>query len=169
MVACPQNGTSASGLKYRTSNSFSSARAVRNAVSEYPTSAATEQHLRGRHCCRVEHDAGRVAAGGVRAERGVTQDLHALRLVVRRTVGAGRHTGGMQLEALVATSQQVAATRSRLAKRASLADLLRRAEADDIEILVAYLAGELRQRRTGIGWTSLRDAPTSGSRSPAGH
>ena len=65
----------------------------------------------------------------------------------------------MRLEALVETSQQVAATRSRLAKRASLADLLRRAEASDIEILVAYLAGELRQRRTGIGWTSLRTLP----------
>ena len=65
----------------------------------------------------------------------------------------------MQLQALVTTSQQVAGTRSRLAKRASLAQLLRRADAADIEILVAYLAGELRQRRTGIGWSSLRSLP----------
>lgn len=68
--------------------------------------------------------------------------------------------GAMQLQALVATSRAVAATRSRLAKRAALSDLLRQAEAADIEILVAYLAGELRQRRTGIGWSSLRTLPS---------
>jgi DNA ligase-1 len=60
---------------------------------------------------------------------------------------------------LVDTSGEVAATRSRLAKREALAGLLRRAEADDIEILVSYLAGEVRQRRTGIGWASLRGLP----------
>jgi DNA ligase-1 len=60
---------------------------------------------------------------------------------------------------LVATSGEVASTRSRLAKRDALAALLRRADADDIEILVSYLAGETRQRRTGIGWASLRDLP----------
>jgi DNA ligase 1 len=65
----------------------------------------------------------------------------------------------MQLQTLVATSQVVAATRSRLAKRAALADLLRQAEPADVEILVAYLAGELRQRKTGIGWSSLRALP----------
>src|SRR4051812_8465921 len=60
---------------------------------------------------------------------------------------------------LVATSGEVAATRSRLAKRDALAALLARAEADDIEILVSYLAGETRQRRTGIGWASLQTLP----------
>ncbi len=65
----------------------------------------------------------------------------------------------MQLQDLVSTSQAVAGTRSRLAKRAALAELLRRAEPGDIEILVAYLAGELRQRKTGIGWSSLRALP----------
>jgi DNA ligase-1 len=65
---------------------------------------------------------------------------------------------------LVATSRAVAATRSRLAKRDALAELLRRAEPGDIEIVVAYLAGELRQRRTGVGWASLRGLPA-----PAAH
>ncbi|MCW2530144.1 MAG: ligase ATP-dependent Dnl1 [Pseudonocardiales bacterium] len=60
---------------------------------------------------------------------------------------------------LVATSQAVAATRSRLAKRDALAELLRGADPGDIEIVVAYLAGELRQRRTGVGWASLRGLP----------
>ncbi|WP_409141525.1 ATP-dependent DNA ligase [Cellulosimicrobium sp. RS] len=71
----------------------------------------------------------------------------------------------MLLAEVAATSDAVAATRSRLAKRAAIADLLRRvadgAEAGsaEVEIAVAYLAGELRQRRTGLGWRSLRDLP----------
>jgi DNA ligase-1 len=60
---------------------------------------------------------------------------------------------------LVATSGEVASTRSRLAKRDALAALLRRAAPDDLEILVAYLAGEPRQRRTGIGWATLGSLP----------
>jgi DNA ligase-1 len=83
----------------------------------------------------------------------------------------------MLLAEVAATSDAVAATRSRLAKRAAIADLLRRVAADtgpagaaddtadgdardEIEIAVAYLAGELRQRRTGLGWRSLRDLPS---------
>jgi ATP-dependent DNA ligase I len=60
---------------------------------------------------------------------------------------------------LVATSAAVAATRSRLAKVAALADCLRRAAPDEIAIVVSYLSGELRQRRTGVGWAALRDLP----------
>ncbi|MCF4121410.1 ATP-dependent DNA ligase [Antribacter sp. KLBMP9083] len=68
----------------------------------------------------------------------------------------------MLLADVAATSDAVAATRSRLAKRAAIAELLRRAaddSADDVEIVVAYLAGELRQRRTGLGWAALRHLP----------
>ncbi|MCB7135837.1 ATP-dependent DNA ligase [Cellulosimicrobium marinum] len=79
----------------------------------------------------------------------------------------------MLLAEVAATSDAVAATRSRLAKRAAIADLLRRAATealhgpthalgpalDEIEVTVSYLAGELRQRRTGLGWRSLRDLP----------
>ncbi len=64
------------------------------------------------------------------------------------------------LNDVVETSQAVAATRSRLAKREALVSLLRRAEADDIEVAVAFLSGSLRQRRTGLGWASMRDLPT---------
>jgi ATP-dependent DNA ligase I len=60
---------------------------------------------------------------------------------------------------LVATSAVVAATRSRLAKVAALAECLRRAAPDEIPIVVSYLSGELRQRRTGVGWAALRDLP----------
>jgi DNA ligase-1 len=44
--------------------------------------------------------------------------------------------GDMLFADLVATSGEVASTRSRLAKRDALAALLRRAESDDVEILV---------------------------------
>lgn len=59
-------------------------------------------------------------------------------------------------------SAQVAATRSRLAKRAVLVDVLRRAAADGPEVVAIvsrYLGGELRQRRTGLGWRSLAGMP----------
>ncbi len=60
---------------------------------------------------------------------------------------------------VVATSQAVSATRSRLAKRAALVDLLTRADREHVEVAVAFLSGSLRQRRTGLGWASLRDLP----------
>jgi DNA ligase-1 len=63
------------------------------------------------------------------------------------------------LNDVVEVSRAVSATRSRLAKREAIASALRRAEPDDVEILVTYLGGELRQRRTGVGWASLRSMP----------
>ena len=77
------------------------------------------------------------------------------------SVRAGRlgGMGSLLLTDVVETSRAVAATRSRLAKREALVGLLQRAEADDIEVAVAFLSGSLRQRRTGLGWASLRDLP----------
>jgi DNA ligase-1 len=60
---------------------------------------------------------------------------------------------------VAATSAALAATRSRLAKRALLVDLLRRAEPAEVPVVARYLAGELRQRRTGLGWRSLQQLP----------
>ncbi|HET7310128.1 MAG TPA: ATP-dependent DNA ligase [Mycobacteriales bacterium] len=65
----------------------------------------------------------------------------------------------MLLADVVAASRDVAATSSRSAKVARLADLLRAGGAEHAPVLVPWLAGELRQRRTGIGWAALRDAP----------
>ncbi|MFS0703768.1 ATP-dependent DNA ligase [Cellulomonas sp. 179-A 9B4 NHS] len=68
----------------------------------------------------------------------------------------------MLLADVAAASTAVAATRSRLAKRAVLVDVLRRAAADgpdDVAIVSRYLGGELRQRRTGLGWRSLTSLP----------
>jgi DNA ligase 1 len=60
---------------------------------------------------------------------------------------------------LVATSAAVSATSSRKAKVELLADALRRLEPEEIVAGSAYLAGELRQRQTGVGWATLREAP----------
>jgi len=68
---------------------------------------------------------------------------------------------------LVATSQRVAATASRLAKIAELASVLRRLTSDEIETGVAFLCGETRQGRLGIGYATLRDARSSGSATEA--
>ena len=60
---------------------------------------------------------------------------------------------------LVATSAAVSATSSRKAKVELLADALRRLEPEEIVAGSAYLSGELRQRQTGVGWATLREAP----------
>jgi DNA ligase-1 len=66
------------------------------------------------------------------------------------------------LAELVAVSGAVAATRSRSAKIALVAGCLRSASSgqvgDEVEIAAAFLSGELRQRRTGVGWAALRGA-----------
>jgi len=74
----------------------------------------------------------------------------------------------MLLADVVATSAAVGATRSRSAKAALLADLLARVATDgpdDVMTVTSYLAGSLRQRRTGLGWRSLRDVPPPASTS----
>src|SRR3954451_9710305 len=40
-----------------------------------------------------------------------------------------------------------------------MADRLRAADPSEIDVVVAYLSGELLQRRTGVGWASLRSLP----------
>lgn len=65
----------------------------------------------------------------------------------------------MLLADLATTSSALATTRSRLAKRALLVDLLRRTPPEDVGIVSRYLGGQLRQRRTGLGWRSLTSLP----------
>ena len=69
----------------------------------------------------------------------------------------------MLLADIVETSASVASTRSRLAKVAAIAECLERAAPKEVPIVVSYLSGELRQRRTGVGWASLRDLPSPAS------
>ena len=70
----------------------------------------------------------------------------------------------MLLSRLVETSTEVAATRSRLAKRKALASCIAEAGPDNIELVVTFLSGTLRQRRTGVGWASLSGLPDPADR-----
>ncbi len=72
----------------------------------------------------------------------------------------------MLLLDVVQVSAAVAATRSRKAKSAAIAALLTSARTDDethgsveIEIVVSYVSGSLRQRRTGLGHRGLSALP----------
>ncbi len=68
----------------------------------------------------------------------------------------------MLLSRLVTASAEVAATRSRLAKRKVLAACIAEAGAagpGEIELVVTFLSGRLRQRRTGVGWAALSVLP----------
>ncbi|MFI5101102.1 MAG: ATP-dependent DNA ligase, partial [Actinomycetes bacterium] len=65
----------------------------------------------------------------------------------------------MLLADVAAATAAVAATSARSQKVALLADCLRAADAGEVAVVVAYLSGELQQRRTGVGWASLRDLP----------
>ena len=71
----------------------------------------------------------------------------------------------MLLADLVDASARVAATRSRKVKLAALADVLGRAGAGEVGPAAAFLAGQLRQGRVGVGWAlvsavSVEPAPS---------
>ncbi len=72
---------------------------------------------------------------------------------------AGGTIGVMLLSRLADTSTALAATRSRITKRELIAGVLREVRVDDVAIVVSYLSGSLRQRRTGVGWKSLQSVP----------
>jgi DNA ligase-1 len=65
---------------------------------------------------------------------------------------------------VAAVSSEVAATRSRTAKAAAIAGLLRRADADEVEPVTAWLSGEVRQGRLGVGRRTLTRFPSSTAR-----
>ncbi|AYY13523.1 ATP-dependent DNA ligase [Actinobacteria bacterium YIM 96077] len=62
------------------------------------------------------------------------------------------------------TSRAVAGTSARSEKIRLLSNCLRRASAGEADVVASYLAGELRQRRTGLGYAALRSIPPA-----AGH
>jgi DNA ligase-1 len=62
------------------------------------------------------------------------------------------------LSEVVAASRAVAGTSARSRKVEVIAELLRHAGPDEAAVVVPWLSGELRQRRTGVGWATLRDA-----------
>ncbi len=65
----------------------------------------------------------------------------------------------MLLAELSAVSDVVGATPGRTAKIGAIAKVLGRSSPDEVGLVVRYLSGDLRQRRTGIGVAALRDLP----------
>ncbi|MFY1687448.1 ATP-dependent DNA ligase [Plantactinospora sp. WMMB782] len=65
----------------------------------------------------------------------------------------------MRFVDLAATSTAVAATSGRRAKVELLAEALRNLAPEELVAGSGYLAGELRQRQTGVGYASLRELP----------
>jgi DNA ligase-1 len=63
----------------------------------------------------------------------------------------------MLLERLVATSRAVATTRSRLSKVAELGRCLGELAPEEVEAGIAFLYGEPRQGKVGVGYATLRD------------
>jgi DNA ligase-1 len=69
---------------------------------------------------------------------------------------------GMLLREVVDTSARVAGTSKRLEKTAALASVLGAAEPEHRALVARYLAGELRQKKLGVGYAqlnTLRDVP----------
>jgi DNA ligase 1 len=69
----------------------------------------------------------------------------------------------MRLEDLALASLDVGSTSSRRAKVERLAEVLARAEPEEVPIAVAYLSGSLPQGSIGVGWASLRRLPPAAS------
>ncbi|MCQ4120570.1 ATP-dependent DNA ligase [Rhodococcus tibetensis] len=67
----------------------------------------------------------------------------------------------MLVSRIVETSHAVGATRSRKVKIEALRTLLADLEPAEVEPVVAWLSGELRQGRIGIGWRTLADLPAA--------
>ncbi|MEW5709371.1 MAG: ATP-dependent DNA ligase [Pseudomonadota bacterium] len=72
----------------------------------------------------------------------------------------------MQLAELVAASNRVAATSSRSAKVQALAECLKCLAPEEVPIGVAFLSGEPRQKKLGIGPAALRQALGPSAPSP---
>ena len=68
----------------------------------------------------------------------------------------------MLLSELVEVSSHVSATSKRTAKLALISELLKRAAPAEVPLAVAYLSGELRQRKTNVGYATIAAvAPSS--------
>ena len=73
----------------------------------------------------------------------------------------------MLLASVVETSRRVADTSKRLEKIDLLARLIRQLRPEEIEIVVLFLSGQIRQGRIGIGYAALRDARHSPAAEPS--
>src|SRR5260370_24240064 len=89
------------------------------------------------------------------------------RTCLSQSLGSIGYPAYMLLADVVETSRRVAETSRRLEKIDLLATLLRQLHPEEIEIVVAFLAGQTRQGRIGIGYATLRDALGSPAEHPS--
>ena len=73
----------------------------------------------------------------------------------------------MQLAAIASAWEDVGATRSRSAKTARLAEVLRSLGPDEVSAGTAMLAGEPRQGRIGVGWRTVGDLDVAAAAEPS--
>ncbi|MFD9893819.1 ATP-dependent DNA ligase [Amycolatopsis sp. NPDC059027] len=73
----------------------------------------------------------------------------------------------MLLTDIVTASAELAATRSRKAKIAVLASLLRASGEDELPAVIAYLTGQTAQDRLGAGWRTLAELATPPAAEPS--
>jgi DNA ligase 1 len=59
---------------------------------------------------------------------------------------------------VVRASNEVARTSSRLAKTRSLAECMKRLDADELDLAIPYLSGDIRQGKLSVGYEMLRSA-----------
>jgi DNA ligase-1 len=71
------------------------------------------------------------------------------------------------LAELVRTSEAVASTRARSAKVGALATFLQRLAPHEIETAVAFLTGEPRQGKVGVGWATLQAVESPSAEEPS--
>jgi DNA ligase 1 len=94
------------------------------------------------------------------AARTLREEPAAARIAWRKqNVGGVGQTGTVLLSEVAAASEAVAAASSRKEKIALLAACLRLASGRDAPVVAAWLSGRTFQRRTGLGWASLRELP----------
>ena len=70
---------------------------------------------------------------------------------------------------VVSASAAVTATRSRSAKVATLAELLRTLDAQEVPICVGFLSGVPRQGRVGVGYSAIRGLERPPADTPVAH
>src|SRR5262252_6835692 len=75
------------------------------------------------------------------------------------THGAKRGRVLTRLADVAEASAETATTGARSAKTKRLAAVLRAADTEDVPTIVAWLSGELLQRRIGVGWAALSELP----------
>ncbi|HLY18349.1 MAG TPA: ATP-dependent DNA ligase [Bryobacteraceae bacterium] len=90
-----------------------------------------------------------------------------LETAARRKFPDTLRSGVVLLADVVETSRGVALTSRRIEKIGMLAALLRQLPVDEVETVVGFLTGEIRQGRIGIGWATLRDAAAPAAHEPS--